>query len=273
MKVVRVTCAASLFLLLGATGPAYAQQYRQDENQGKRERQQGGRRQGPASNGKQRRAEDQSQQQGPRQERRPEEQSQQRSQRPERRAPSQQPQMQRPREQQSGQQQQPTRPLQLRTEQQQQFHAQRQESHQPQRQQMNRTRQQAAAWQQQRGWLQQGAWQGNGSWRLNRAQQWERDHRSWSQRGGYGGYYISQERFAVSFGVGHRFRMRHAPTIYLGYPRFEFGGYSFLLVDPWPEYWAEDWYATDDLYIDYDDGYYLFNHRYPYIRLAITVAL
>ncbi len=48
---------------------------------------------------------------------------------------------------------------------------------------------------------------------------------------------------------------------------------KFLLVDPWPEYWAEDWYATDDVYIDYDDGYYLYNRRYPNVRLAIAVSL
>jgi hypothetical protein len=67
-----------------------------------------------------------------------------------------------------------------------------------------------------------------------------------------------------------------SPTIYLGYPRFSYGGYSFLLVDPWPEYWADNWYATDDVYIvydDYDNGYYLYNRRYPAIRLAISVAL
>ena len=58
--------------------------------------------------------------------------------------------------------------------------------------------------------------------------------------------------------------------MYMGYPRFEYGGYSFLLVDPWPEYWSDNWYASDDVYIDYDDGYYLYNRKYPYVRLAIT---
>jgi hypothetical protein len=29
----------------------------------------------------------------------------------------------------------------------------------------------------------------------------------------------------------------------MGYPRFQYGGFSFMLVDPWLEYWAEDWYA------------------------------
>ena len=63
------------------------------------------------------------------------------------------------------------------------------------------------------------------------------------------------------------------PVIYMGYPRFSYGGFSFLLLDPWPEYWPENWYDSDDLYIDYDDGYYLYNRRYPQVRLAVTVAL
>ena len=67
--------------------------------------------------------------------------------------------------------------------------------------------------------------------------------------------------------------MRTQPVMYMGYPRFEYSGISFLLVDPWPENWSDNWYDSDDLYIDYDDGYYLYNRSYPYVRLAITVAL
>ncbi len=77
----------------------------------------------------------------------------------------------------------------------------------------------------------------------------------------------------MSFGSQHWFRLRYRPTIYMGYPRFSYGGFQFLLVDPWPEYWNENWYQADDVYIDQDDGYYLYNRRYPGIRLAITVAL
>jgi hypothetical protein len=61
--------------------------------------------------------------------------------------------------------------------------------------------------------------------------------------------------------------------MYMGYPRFSYGGYSFLLVDPWPDSWADNWYATDDVYIGYDDGYYLYNRRHPGFGLAITIAL
>jgi len=71
----------------------------------------------------------------------------------------------------------------------------------------------------------------------------------------------------------HRFRMQSRPTMYMGYPRFSYSGFSFLLVDPWPDYWAENWYDGDDLYIDYDDGYYLNDRRYPDVRLAILVQM
>ena len=142
-----------------------------------------------------------------------------------------------------------------------------------QQQQPQRTQQQALAWQQQRGWLRQGGWQERSTWQQGRAQRWENDHRNWAQRGGYGGYYIPQDRFTLYFGNQHWFRMHSRPTMYMGYPRFLYSGFSFLLVDPWPEYWAENWYDTDDVYIAYDDGYYLHNRRSPNIRLAISVVL
>jgi hypothetical protein len=143
----------------------------------------------------------------------------------------------------------------------------------PARPQPHRTEREAIAWQQRRGWLHQGAWEGRGNWHDNRARHWTIEHRTWVQRGGYGGYFIPQERFRASFGREHWFRIHTRPVIYMGYPRFAYGGFSFLLVDPWPEYWAEDWYASDDVYIDYDDGYYLYNRRYPGVALAITVVM
>ncbi|HTM50781.1 MAG TPA: hypothetical protein VL285_18930 [Bryobacteraceae bacterium] len=136
-----------------------------------------------------------------------------------------------------------------------------------------RTQQQARSWQQQQGWLRNGGWQGRNNWQHNRARHWASDHRTWSQRGGYGGYYIPQDRFRLYFGSHHPFRLRARPVMYMGYPRFEYGGFSFLLVDPWPEYWSDDWYANDDLFIDYDDGYYLLDRRDPQVRLAVSVVL
>ena len=158
--------------------------------------------------------------------------------------------------------------------------AQQPERQQPQQQQMQRARpqlqrtdQQARAWQQQQGWQQQGGWKAQTTWQQGRAQQWTSEHRSWAQRGGYGGYYVPQVSFGLYFGSSHAFRLRSRPVMYQGYPRFEYGGYSFLLVDPYPEYWPDDWYNSDNVYIDYDDGYYLYNSRYPAVRLAIMLAL
>jgi hypothetical protein len=82
-------------------------------------------------------------------------------------------------------------------------------------------------------------------------------------------------RFRASFGQGHGFRIYSLPVMYVGSDRrFQYGGYWFDLVDPWPEYWSSDWYDTDDVYVDYDgDGYYLFNRRHPSDRIAITFYL
>ena len=84
---------------------------------------------------------------------------------------------------------------------------------------------------------------------------------------------MPQDRFRLSFGYDHFFRLQSMPVIYQGYPRFDYGGSSFLLLDPWPEYWSDNWYSSDDLYIDYDDGYYLHNRNYSQVRLAIAVVL
>src|SRR6185295_19397200 len=71
----------------------------------------------------------------------------------------------------------------------------------------------AKAWQQQRGWNKQGGgWQGQETWELTRAQRWSNDHRTWTQRGGYGGFYIPQESFALHFGNQNFFRIASRPS-------------------------------------------------------------
>jgi len=124
--------------------------------------------------------------------------------------------------------------------------------------------------------VQKGGWQGHSTFEQHRSRNWFADHRTWAQRGGYGGYYIPPATFSLFFGRQHLFRLRRIPDIYMGYPRFFYGGFSFLLVDPWPEEWGGDWYSTDDVYIDYDDidgGYYFYNRRYPQERLAVTIVM
>jgi hypothetical protein len=164
-----------------------------------------------------------------------------------------------------------------RQQQQQQQHAQQpsqrdQRQYQPQQ----RAPEQAHSWQQQRGWAQNGGWQGHTSFQQHGSRNWAFDHRDWRQRGGYGGYYIPQATFSLSFGSGHFFRIGRTPDMYWGYPRFSYGGFSFLLVDPWPGDWDDNWYYNDDVYVDYDyydGGYYLYNRRYPQERLAITIVM
>ncbi|HTS36952.1 MAG TPA: hypothetical protein VMH04_14845 [Candidatus Solibacter sp.] len=78
---------------------------------------------------------------------------------------------------------------------------------------------------------------------------------------------ISDEHFREHFGREHHFAVRHV-TVVEGRPRFEYGGYRFEIVQPWPAGWA----YSDDCYIDFIDGeYYLFNLRHPGVRVAVTV--
>ena len=80
---------------------------------------------------------------------------------------------------------------------------------------------------------------------------------------------IPDERFHSNFGRDHEFRIGN-PVMVSGYSRFQYGGYWFGFVDPWPV----GWYYTDDVYIDYvDGGYYMFDPYYPGARFAISVVL
>lgn len=113
------------------------------------------------------------------------------------------------------------------------------------------------------------------AWPARRAQNWQTEHRTWQDRGGYRGYRIPDARYHGFFGPSHGFRLFHFPLIVIGgFPRFQFNGLWFSVMDPWPEYWAETWYGDDDLYIEFwAGGYYLFNRRHPMDRIAITVYL
>ena len=113
------------------------------------------------------------------------------------------------------------------------------------------------------------------AWQEHRAKSWQSDHRTWQQRGGYIGYRIPDGRFRGYFGPEHFFRIQGLPFLVVGgYPRFQYSGYWFSPVDPWPEYWATNWYDTDDVYVVYvDNGYYMYNRRYPNVGIAINISL
>jgi hypothetical protein len=103
------------------------------------------------------------------------------------------------------------------------------------------------------------------AWQERRANHWQYEHRNWQQRGGYKGDRIPEDYFRDHFGDTHAFRIYGLPFMYeAGNPRFQYDGYWFTLLDPYPEDWGGRWYETDDVYVAYrGDGYYLFNRRNP----------
>src|SRR5260370_25945751 len=81
--------------------------------------------------------------------------------------------------------------------------------------------------------------------------------------------HIPDEKFRASFGRQHAFAVK-SPVIVEGQPRFQYTGYWFEIIDPWPTGWA----YTDDCYIDYFTGdYFLFDVLHPGVRVALFVVM
>src|SRR5664279_3239102 len=175
-----------------------------------------------------------------------------------------------PEQQHAQPQQQHAQPQQQQHAQPQQQHAQQQNQNKQQQQQQAQRQgvQQSAHHTQQQQQQQQAAWLGH------RSQNWQSDHRSWQQRGGYNGYRIPDNRYNGYFGQDHRFVIYNQPYMVVGgFPRFQYNGFWFSLVDPWPEYWSNNWYESDEVYVVYvDNGYYMYNQRYPGVGIAISVS-
>jgi type IV secretory pathway VirB10-like protein len=84
-------------------------------------------------------------------------------------------------------------------------------------------------------------------------------------RGNVGHGRISDEHYRASFGSGHNFHVNRGDY---DHRRFNYGGYSFGFIDPWPA----AWYYTDDVYVVYDDGgYYMYDAGHPGMRISVTV--
>ena len=80
---------------------------------------------------------------------------------------------------------------------------------------------------------------------------------------------IPDDRFRANFGEQHTFVIRE-PVMVGGFSRFQYGGFWFGFVNPWPA----GWYYTDNVYVDYiDGGYYLCNPYYPGARVSISVVM
>jgi hypothetical protein len=80
---------------------------------------------------------------------------------------------------------------------------------------------------------------------------------------------IPDDRFKAHFGREHHFHVGH-PEVVGGRPQFSYGGYSFIIVQPWPSDWGYD----DDVYVIDDGGvYYLCDVAHPGVQLELNVVL
>ena len=103
----------------------------------------------------------------------------------------------------------------------------------------------------------------------NAARQEDRHEHQADARGGRQGGHIPDDRFRANFGRQHTFAIGQ-PVIVEGTPRFQYGGYWFVIAQPWPVGWA----YTDVVYVDYIDGeYFLLSPVHPGVQIAINVIL
>jgi hypothetical protein len=80
---------------------------------------------------------------------------------------------------------------------------------------------------------------------------------------------IPEDKFKTHFGREHTFHIGH-PVIVGGRPRFTYGGYSFIIAQPWPAGWGYD----DDVYVvDVNGVYYLVDVAHPGVQLELSVVL
>jgi len=78
---------------------------------------------------------------------------------------------------------------------------------------------------------------------------------------------IPDDRYRANFGREHSFRVSEGD--YRNH-RFQYGGYWFGFVDPWPS----NWLYTQNVYvIDIGGVYYLCNPAYPGVNVALNVTL
>ncbi len=85
--------------------------------------------------------------------------------------------------------------------------------------------------------------------------------------GNNGGGRIPADKFKANFGQQHTFRVSQSD--YSNH-RFQYGGYSFGFVDPWPS----NWLYTQNVYVIEINGvYYLCNASFPGVNLALSFTL
>jgi hypothetical protein len=262
MKNFGTISTTALFLLLGLAVPAHARQEKQEESTKPPKQEQ------QAKPEKQQEAKPQQQQQKTQQQAKGQQEQQQKQQdksakqEQQQQVKSEKQQQQKTQQQAKGQQEQQQK-QEAKSEKQQQQKTQQQAKGQQEQQQ----KQEAKSDKQQQHQLQTASSHG-GPQRTERAMATQRAQPELrlSERGSGR---IPDDRFRSHFGREHHFHMGN-PVMVGGYSRFQYGGFWFGFVEPWPD----GWYYTDDFYIDYvDGGYYMYNPYYPGARFAITVVM
>jgi hypothetical protein len=110
-------------------------------------------------------------------------------------------------------------------------------------------------------------------WMNSRAKTWNSEHKTWDQRGGYTAYRVPDDKYAMYYGSEHTFRVNTLPYRMVdSEPRYQYNGAWMTVVDPWPESWQQGWWNNDDVYVRYDNGYYLYNNKYPDVPLAVRFS-
>jgi outer membrane biosynthesis protein TonB len=79
---------------------------------------------------------------------------------------------------------------------------------------------------------------------------------------------IPDDRFRASFGREHTFHVNRS-DFEGGSRRFQYGGFWFNVLDPWPV----GWLYTDDVYVDYiNGGYFLCDPLHPGVYISINIG-
>jgi len=79
---------------------------------------------------------------------------------------------------------------------------------------------------------------------------------------------IPEAKFRASFGSGHTFHVNRSEFAN-GSGRFQYGGFWFNVVDPWPV----GWLYTDAVYVDFlNGGYFLCDPFHPGVYISINVG-
>jgi flagellar motor protein MotB len=94
----------------------------------------------------------------------------------------------------------------------------------------------------------------------------EKNAKTEQHAAGNGGGRIPADKFKANFGQQHTFHVSQGD--YRNH-RFQYGGYSFGFVDPWPSNWL---YTQDVFVIEINGVYYLCNPMYPGVNITLSFA-